>query len=67
MPDKNLINEWLRQLYQDAIDEATSSIANERLWANGSDGDAREAHLANAENLEEYVRVLGTKLEEIPA
>lgn len=52
------IEEWLRSMYSREIEEQTSAIANERLWANGASGDEVGMHLENAERIERYVEVL---------
>lgn len=61
-----MVKEWFKQLYKDAIDEARSAIANERLWQNGADSDEGIAmHEQNIANLEEYVAVLTQRLQEL--
>lgn len=54
-----IIKEWLAALYDEAIAEAKATIANERLWANGSGSETEAAsHLSNIEIQEEYIEVL---------
>lgn len=57
--NNEIIKEWLAALYDDAIAEAKETIANERLWANGSGSEEEaSAHLQNIDIQEEYIEVL---------
>ena len=43
-----IVNEWLNQLINDAIDEAKATISNERIWQNGAtDDEAIASHEFN--------------------
>lgn len=54
-----MIKEWLRDLYDDAIDVAKESIRNERGWQNGAeDDDEILMYQDNIDREEEYIRVL---------
>ena len=54
-----IIKDWLRDLYDAAIEDAESSIGNERGWGNGADDDETiDMHNDNAELNEEYIDVL---------
>ena len=62
----HMVKEWLKQLYTEAIVEAKSAIANERIWQNGADSDDEIAmREGNLENLEEYIEVLQEKISEL--
>ena len=57
-----IVNEWLNQLINDAIDEAKATISNERIWQNGAtDDEAIASHEFNIQCNELYIE----KLEEI--
>lgn len=60
------VKQWFRDLYQDAIDESTAAISNERIWQKGATTDEEIAmHEQNIEELEEYIEVLTERLEEL--
>ena len=57
---------WLKQLYEEGIEEAKATIANERLWANGMDDEeVAQVHLGNIVQLEEYIQILSDKIAEL--
>ena len=57
---------WLEQLYEEGIEEAKATIANERLWANGiDDEEVAQVHLDNISQLEEYIQILSNKIAEL--
>lgn len=61
-----IIKEWLREMYKDAISESEAAIANERIWQKGAETDAAIAmHEQNIQTLEEYIEVLEKKLESL--
>lgn len=51
------IQEWLNNLYTEAIEEAEQSLSNERLWEKGYDGEDNP-HTENIKTLEQYISVL---------
>jgi RecA/RadA recombinase len=54
-----IIKEWLRDLYDVAIEEAKGTIDNERGWQNGSDTDEDiMMHDENIQRNEEYIEIL---------
>lgn len=52
------VQEWLNNLYTEAIEEAEQSLSNERLWEKGYDGEDTNPHTENIETLEQYISVL---------
>lgn len=54
------VQEWLNNLYTEAIEEAEQTISNERLWEKGYNGE-HNPHTENIETLKQYISVL-TKL-----
>lgn len=52
------VQEWLNNLYTEAIEEAEQSLSNERLWEKGYDGEEDNPHTENIETLKEYISVL---------
>lgn len=55
----NTVKEWLKELYNGAIEDAKGTIANERIWANGANGDEEtQMHLDNINLNEEYIAEL---------
>ena len=52
------IQEWLTNLYTEAIEEAEQSLSNERLWEKGYDGEDTNPHTENIEALNQYISVL---------
>ena len=52
----DIVGEWFRTLYEDAIEETKSAIGNERIWQIGATTDDEvEMHEQNIRNLEEYI------------
>ena len=45
------VQEWLNNLYTEAIEEAEQSLSNERLWEKGYDGEDTNPHTENIEAL----------------
>lgn len=56
------IKEWLKELYIEEIKQEEGTIKNERLWANGCEGEEAQMHIDNIELHEEYIRHLNTLL-----
>ena len=56
-----MVKEWLKDLYETAIEDTKTAIANERLWANS--GECANEHCENIDTMEEYIEVL-TELKE---
>ena len=56
---------WLKQLYENEIDNIKGTISNEHLWELGYDGEEPNPYTENIERLKEYLEVLEEKLEEI--
>lgn len=57
--NNKIVSAWLVELYEREIADVKSTIANERLWANGADNaDAAAMHERNAELREEYLAEL---------
>lgn len=52
------IQEWLTNLYSEAIEEAKQSIENERIWEKGYDGEGDNPHTENIRAIEQYILVL---------
>ena len=52
------IQEWLTNLYTEAIEEAEQSLSNERLWEKGYDGEDTNPHTENIKTIEQYISVL---------
>ena len=52
------VQEWLNNLYTEAIEEAEQSLSNERLWEKGYDGEEDNPHTENIEAIEQYISVL---------
>ena len=52
------LRENLDEILNDEIAEIESAIENEKIWANGSDGEQSDQHNRNAEELEEYKTIL---------
>lgn len=52
------IQEWLTNLYTEAIEEAEQSLSNERLWEKGYDGEDTNPHTENIKTLNQYISVL---------
>lgn len=52
------IQEWLTNLYTEAIEDTEQSLRNERLWEKGYDGEDTNPHTKNIETLEQYISVL---------
>ena len=58
-----MVKEWFKELYKEAIEESKSAIANERLWQNGANTDEGiNMHEENIQNLEEYIAALQERL-----
>lgn len=53
-----MVQEWLNNLYTEAIEEAEQSLSNERLWEKGYDGEDANPHTENIETLNQYISVL---------
>lgn len=53
-----MVQEWLTNLYADAIEEAEQSIKNERIWEKGYDGEESNPHTENISTIEQYISVL---------
>lgn len=53
-----MVQEWLNNLYTEAIEEAEQSLSNERLWEKGYDGEDTNPHTENIETLNQYISVL---------
>ena len=51
------VQEWLNNLYTEAIEEAEQSLSNERLWEKGYDGEYNP-HTENIETIQQYISVL---------
>ena len=51
------VQEWLNNLYTEAIEEAEQSLSNERLWEKGYDGEYNP-HTENIETIQQYILVL---------
>lgn len=55
----DFIKEWLSVLIDEEIDSERRTIANERVWADGSiDEETASSHEENITNHEEYIKVL---------
>ena len=52
------VQEWLTNLYAEAIEEAEQSIKNERIWEKGYDGEENNPHTENISSIEQYISVL---------
>ena len=52
------LQEWLNNLYTEAIEEAEQTIRNERIWEKGYDGEDANPHTENIETLNQYISVL---------
>lgn len=70
--DREVYETWLDMDFEELINEHKATADNERLWANGSTGEAHELHLHNAEQhmkfaafLESVRDVIKEKLEVI--
>lgn len=53
-----MVQEWLNNLYTEAIEEAEQSLSNERIWEKGYDGEDTNPHTENIETLNQYISVL---------
>lgn len=55
-----VVQEWLNNLYTEAIEEAKQSIKNERIWEKGYNEGAYESnpHTENIKTIEQYISVL---------
>lgn len=53
-----MVQEWLTNLYSEAIEEAYQSIANERIWENGYEGEEDNQHTENIKAIKQYISVL---------
>ena len=51
------IQEWLTNLYTEAIEDAEHTISNERIWEKGYDGEDNP-HTENIKTLEQYISIL---------
>lgn len=51
------VQEWLNNLYTEAIEEAEQSLSNERHWEKGYDGEYNP-HTENIETIQQYISVL---------
>ena len=60
-----MIKEWLRQLYENEIEDSRVNIENELLWALGYDGEEPNPHIENIERLYAYIEVLRKKINEL--
>lgn len=56
--DYENLRENLDEILNDEIPEIECAIKNEKIWANGSDGEQSDQHSRNAEDLEEYKAIL---------
>ena len=72
MMDREVYETWLDMDFEELINEHKATADNERLWANGSTGEAHELHLHNAEQhtkfaafLESVREIIKEKLEVI--
>ena len=70
--DREVYETWLDMDFEELINEHKATADNERLWANGSTGEAHELHLHNAEQhmkfaafLESVREIIKEKLEVI--
>ena len=52
------VQEWLNNLYTEAIEEAEQSLSNERLWEKGYDGEEDNPHTDNIRAIEQYISLL---------
>lgn len=52
------VQEWLTNLYAEAIEEAEQSIENERVWEKGYEGEEDNPHTENISTIEQYISVL---------
>lgn len=53
-----IIKEWLKQLYEQAIVDTKIDISNNHLWELGYDGEEPNPHTEAIELLKEYIEVL---------
>lgn len=53
-----MVQEWLNNLYTEAIEEAEQSIKNERIWEKGYNGEEDNPHTENISTIEQYISVL---------
>lgn len=53
-----IIKEWLKQLYEQAIADAKINISNNHLWELGYNGEEPNPHTEAIELLKEYIEVL---------
>ena len=66
VPDREMINEWLMNLYREEIEDTKVTISNERMWEKGYNGNEPvNPHTENIVTLEEYIKVLQSKINEI--
>lgn len=60
-----MIKEWLKQLYENEIEDSRVNIENELLWALGYDGEEPNPHTENIERLYAYIDILRKKINEL--
>lgn len=61
-----MIKHWLTELYEREIEDTQSAISNENIWMLGSETkEDEQMHIDNMANLNEYVTMLKTLLNEI--
>ena len=60
------MKEWLRSLYEEAVEDHKIAASNERLWSLGSDNDEQAImHMENAKEHWEFIDILNEMIEEI--
>ena len=61
-----MVKNWLIKLYEREIEEALSSVSNERIWLMATDvWEEEKIHLDNMTNLNEYITTLKILLNDI--
>lgn len=56
--DIDLINGWLDELLDGAVQETQAKISNEHIWELGYEGDEPNPHTQNIVNLQRYKELL---------
>lgn len=66
IPDPEVQQSWLSQMYQREIDEMQGTLDNERIWLAGAEREGNEeaiaCHKQNIVNISEYLRTLADLL-----
>ena len=60
-----IVKIWLKELFEEEINEVNGTIKNNHIWELGYDGEEPNPYTENIEVLKEYLEYLEEKLDEL--